>query len=97
MELVHHGAVTGVTGSGHALRVDAASSVLVDCGLFQGDEQSGAGAAPHTLLLPAPRAPWSAEVRLAPGEPAAKAALQAALAEAMPGVGLVIGEAAARG
>ena len=33
----HHGAVNGVTGSCHQLSVDG-RSVLIDCGLFQGDE-----------------------------------------------------------
>jgi len=36
-DIKHHGAVTGVTGSCHQLSVDG-SSVLIDCGLFQGDE-----------------------------------------------------------
>lgn len=39
IEILHHGAVNGVTGSCHQLMVDAHSSVLIDCGLFQGDEQ----------------------------------------------------------
>jgi metallo-beta-lactamase family protein len=34
----HHGAVTGVTGSCHQLFLDGRSSVLVDCGMFQGEE-----------------------------------------------------------
>lgn len=38
MEIIHHGAVTGVTGSCHELIVDDQSSVLVDCGMFQGEE-----------------------------------------------------------
>lgn len=38
MEILHHGAAGGVTGSCHRLRVGAAHSYLVDCGLFQGDE-----------------------------------------------------------
>ena len=33
----HHGAVNGLTGSCHQLSLDG-SSVLIDCGLFQGDE-----------------------------------------------------------
>lgn len=41
MEILHHGAVNGVTGSCHQLVIDAANSVLVDCGLFQGAETSG--------------------------------------------------------
>ncbi len=43
-EIRHHGAVNGVTGSCHELQIDAANSVLVDCGLFQGAETSGDGA-----------------------------------------------------
>lgn len=39
IEILHHGAVNGVTGSCHQLMVDVHSSVLIDCGLFQGDEQ----------------------------------------------------------
>ncbi|MCP4128367.1 MAG: MBL fold metallo-hydrolase [Gammaproteobacteria bacterium] len=38
MEVLHHGAVSGVTGSCHELVVDEGHSVLVDCGLFQGGE-----------------------------------------------------------
>lgn len=37
-EIIHHGAVTGVTGSCHQLKLDADCSVLIDCGLFQGAE-----------------------------------------------------------
>lgn len=40
----HHGAVDGVTGSCHEYRVAADYGVLIDCGLFQGDEQ-----APHAV------------------------------------------------
>jgi len=36
-KIKHHGAVNGVTGSCHQLSLDG-SSVLIDCGLFQGDE-----------------------------------------------------------
>ncbi|OOV85917.1 MBL fold metallo-hydrolase RNA specificity domain-containing protein [Oceanospirillum linum] len=36
--VVHHGGAEGVTGSCHQLFLSAACSVLVDCGLFQGDE-----------------------------------------------------------
>lgn len=44
--IIHHGAVQGVTGSCHELRLADGASVLVDCGLFQGAETSpdGAGA-----------------------------------------------------
>lgn len=38
MAIEHHGARDGVTGSCHRLRIDEASSVLVDCGLFQGED-----------------------------------------------------------
>ncbi|MEL0630482.1 MBL fold metallo-hydrolase [Psychromonas aquatilis] len=41
MEIIHHGAVNGVTGSCHQLIIDNENSVLVDCGLFQGAETSG--------------------------------------------------------
>ncbi|MCF6204297.1 MAG: MBL fold metallo-hydrolase [Methylococcaceae bacterium] len=42
-KIQHHGAVNGVTGSCHELQVDADNSVLIDCGLFQGAENSGRG------------------------------------------------------
>jgi len=45
MEILHHGARDGVTGSCHQLRMNADTSVLVDCGLFQGAEASASGAA----------------------------------------------------
>ena len=41
MQILHHGAVNGVTGSCHQLIVDDEHSLLVDCGLFQGAETSG--------------------------------------------------------
>ncbi|WP_160154384.1 MBL fold metallo-hydrolase RNA specificity domain-containing protein [Microbulbifer sp. ALW1] len=41
--IVHHGAVDGVTGSCHQLYLDAQSSILIDCGLFQGAETSPGG------------------------------------------------------
>ncbi len=42
-EIVHHGAVDGVTGSCHQLffgsgEGDTRDSILIDCGLFQGAE-----------------------------------------------------------
>lgn len=40
MELLHHGAHQGVTGSCHELRLGQGQSILVDCGLFQGDGQA---------------------------------------------------------
>lgn len=39
--ILHHGAVTGVTGSCHQLFVNPGESLLVDCGLFQGAESAG--------------------------------------------------------
>ena len=38
MELIHHGAYDGVTGSCHQLKFDNGKSLLVDCGIFQGDD-----------------------------------------------------------
>ena len=43
--ITHHGAVSGVTGSCHQLLMDAANSLLIDCGLFQGAETSPEGRA----------------------------------------------------
>jgi len=40
MHIQHHGAVNGVTGSCHQLHIDKKNSVLIDCGLFQGNEKS---------------------------------------------------------
>ncbi|TYK65997.1 MBL fold metallo-hydrolase RNA specificity domain-containing protein [Colwellia echini] len=39
--IIHHGAVNGVTGSCHQLDINRVTSILVDCGLFQGAEVSG--------------------------------------------------------
>jgi metallo-beta-lactamase family protein len=44
-QIVHHGAVAGVTGSCHQLQIDAEHGLLVDCGLFQGAEVSPEGGA----------------------------------------------------
>ena len=41
VDIVHHGAVDGVTGSCHQLNINAQSAVLIDCGLFQGAETAG--------------------------------------------------------
>lgn len=38
VQIEHHGAKTGVTGSCHQLHIDADHSLLIDCGLFQGNE-----------------------------------------------------------
>ncbi len=47
----HHGAIDGVTGSCHQLRLQDGRSLLVDCGLFQGAEVSGNGAAADRLAI----------------------------------------------
>ena len=44
IQIKHHGAVNGVTGSCHELRFKDGAGVLIDCGLFQGAETSGQGA-----------------------------------------------------
>lgn len=48
-EIIHHGAVDGVTGSCHELRLADGRSVLVDCGLFQGAETSSDGSGSSQL------------------------------------------------
>ncbi|MFT6985470.1 MAG: metallo-beta-lactamase family protein [Psychromonas sp.] len=40
MKIIHHGAVSGVTGSCHQLLIEKDNSLLIDCGLFQGAEIS---------------------------------------------------------
>lgn len=39
-EIHHHGAVSGVTGSCHQLMLPDGKSLLIDCGLFQGNDRS---------------------------------------------------------
>lgn len=39
MNIQHHGAVNGVTGSCHQLHINTQNSILIDCGLFQGAEK----------------------------------------------------------
>lgn len=43
--IFHHGEVSGVAGSCHLLLMDNASSLLIDCGLFQWAETSVEGKA----------------------------------------------------
>ena len=38
MKIIHHGGAKGVTGSCHELLIDDEHSVLIDCGLFQGND-----------------------------------------------------------
>lgn len=49
--IVHHGAVTGVTGSCHQLQMDDEHALLIDCGLFQGAETSPEGAGTGKLVI----------------------------------------------
>ncbi len=52
ISIKHHGAVTGVTGSCHEL-VAGQAGILVDCGLFQGEEEGRrAGAEDLTIDFP---------------------------------------------
>jgi metallo-beta-lactamase family protein len=48
-EILHHGAINGVTGSCHELRVGDAG-VLIDCGLFQGAESAGRAGADELAI-----------------------------------------------
>ncbi len=49
--ITHHGAQDGVTGSCHQLHMAQQSSVLIDCGLFQGADASPLGArADHQII-----------------------------------------------
>jgi len=49
IEIKHHGATTGVTGSCHELSIESRHGgrhgILIDCGLFQGQEASGRASA----------------------------------------------------
>lgn len=52
IDIKHHGAVTGVTGSCHELVVGT-SGILIDCGLFQGEEAgSNANASDLSIDFP---------------------------------------------
>lgn len=52
IDIKHHGAVKGVTGSCHELVVGA-SGILIDCGLFQGEEEgNGATASDLSIQFP---------------------------------------------
>ena len=50
MHIEHHGARNGVTGSCHQLHLDHDSSLLIDCGLFQGSEVGDGGAEAHQRI-----------------------------------------------
>ncbi|TVQ90216.1 MAG: MBL fold metallo-hydrolase [Chromatiaceae bacterium] len=49
--ITHHGAITGVTGSCHQLTLDDGRALLIDCGLFQGDEVGPDGARADQLQI----------------------------------------------
>jgi metallo-beta-lactamase family protein len=54
LDIKHHGAVEGVTGSCHELRLESGPGILIDCGLFQGAETSGKGADLNRLTIEFP-------------------------------------------
>ncbi|WP_082810811.1 MBL fold metallo-hydrolase [Alcanivorax sp. NBRC 102024] len=49
--ILHHGAVSGVTGSAHEWVVSDSASVLIDCGLFQGRDTGPGGASAGELAI----------------------------------------------
>jgi len=50
-DILHHGAIDGVTGSCHQLFASAEHSILIDCGLFQGDEAAPDGSHANDLNI----------------------------------------------
>lgn len=50
--ILHHGAVDGVTGSCHEYQLAPGYAVLIDCGLFQGDEQGSGSKANLAINFP---------------------------------------------
>ena len=55
VEITHHGAFRGVTGSCHQLLLGGERSLLIDCGLFQGAETAPDGqSGPDRLEIPFP-------------------------------------------
>jgi metallo-beta-lactamase family protein len=53
-EIIHHGAVDGVTGSCHQVILPDGQSILIDCGLFQGAETASDGASADRLEIKFP-------------------------------------------
>ncbi len=58
-DIIHHGAIDGVTGSCHELAyhvagANAKRSLLIDCGLLQGNEQGRSGGAAEELAIDFP-------------------------------------------
>ncbi|EAR60782.1 MBL fold metallo-hydrolase, partial [Neptuniibacter caesariensis] len=54
-KILHHGAVTGVTGSCHQLFDNDDNSILIDCGLFQGAEVGSGEDKPFHIEFPLSR------------------------------------------
>jgi len=54
LNIEHHGAVNGVTGSCHQLNINASDAILIDCGIFQGAETSVQGAEENRLEIDFP-------------------------------------------
>jgi metallo-beta-lactamase family protein len=54
MKIIHHGGAKGVTGSCHELVIDREHSVLIDCGLFQGNDVSQARTGTKQLKIDFP-------------------------------------------
>jgi metallo-beta-lactamase family protein len=54
MKIIHHGGAKGVTGSCHELLIDDERSVLIDCGLFQGNDVSQTGTETEQLKIDFP-------------------------------------------
>lgn len=51
VDILHHGAIDGVTGSCHQIVFENKQSLLVDCGIFQGDDESPYGAYQDDLTI----------------------------------------------
>ncbi|MBK1617593.1 hypothetical protein CKO42_03820 [Lamprobacter modestohalophilus] len=62
MQMLHHGAIDGVTGSCHQLILADGRSLLIDCGLFQGAEAGPDGAGAQQLEIGFPIASLQALV-----------------------------------
>ncbi len=54
MKIIHHGAIDGVTGSCHELVIDETHSILVDCGLFQGEDETDSATSTSQLEIEFP-------------------------------------------
>ncbi len=54
IQVIHHGAIDGVTGSCHELKIGNKNGILVDCGSFQGEEASARGAGANRMEIEFP-------------------------------------------